>query len=556
MHNKLRRWQEDAITKAMSWFYANTGSAAQRFLINAAPGAGKTICSIALAQQLIEKGLIDRVIVIAPRIQVVKQWGDDFKALTGRHMGKVEASATFLSSLGFDLCLTWNSVEGLEPELQAICSSHKVLVICDEHHHAAVDAVWGSATSSAFNNAAYRLLLTGTPMRSDGEASIWLAHDSRGRIDQPADGTYTLSYGEAVEIGYCRPITFHRHQGEFHVDIAGETVVVRGDQEAVFSDEVARVPNIAQMLDFYRLTTTPQYESDGLTPKFGSYQESMVAEASAKLDEIRNEMPNAGGLVIAQSIEWAEIFAKLIERTEGERPFVVHSQSTNSDSLIDAFRASDKRWIVSVNMISEGVDIKRLRVLVYLPYAQTELAFRQAVGRVVRSMGADDMSRAYMVMPAYNTFEQYARRVEGEMPASASLQQSKRTTKVCPSCEGENALENSTCDFCGYEFPARRPPAVACRECETLNPVQAKICMGCGASMEAVIDMSLKEALRSGAIVRGLDLTEEEVQEAERIAPSVKRALLASGDETLISVVKRLPPESFVRLRNIMGGGA
>ena len=119
-------------------------------------------------------------------------------------------------------------------------------------------------------------------------------------------------------------------------------------------------------------------------------------------------MPNAGGLVIAQSIEWAEIFAKLIERTEGERPFVVHSQSTNSDSLIDAFRASDKRWIVSVNMISEGVDIKRLRVLVYLPYAQTELAFRQAVGRVVRSMGADDMSRAYMVMPAYNTFEQYA----------------------------------------------------------------------------------------------------------------------------------------------------
>ena len=282
----------------------------------------------------------------------------------------------------------------------------------------------------------------------------------------------------------------------------------------------------------------------------------MVVEASAKLDDIRQEMPNAGGLVIAQSIEWAEIYAKLIERIEGERPFVVHSQSANSDSLIDAFRGSDKRWIVSVNMISEGVDIKRLRVLVYLPYAQTELAFRQAVGRVVRSMGANDMSRAYMVMPAYRTFEEYARRVEGEMPASASLQNTKRTTKVCPSCEGENALGNSTCDFCGHEFPARRPPAIACRECETLNSVQAKTCMGCGASLEAVIEMSLKEALRSGAIVRGLDLTEDEVQEAERIAPSVKRALLASGDETLISVVKRLPPESFVRLRNIMGGSA
>ena len=43
-------------------------------------------------------------------------------------------------------------------------------------------------------------------------------------------------------------------------------------------------------------------------------------------------------------------------------------------------------------MVSEGVDIPRLRVLVYLPML-TELAFRQAVGRVVRTFGYDDISR-------------------------------------------------------------------------------------------------------------------------------------------------------------------
>jgi len=74
-----------------------------------------------------------------------------------------------------------------------------------------------------------------------------------------------------------------------------------------------------------------------------------------------------------------------------------------------------KRWLVSVAMISEGVDIKRLRILIYLPYAQTELAFRQAMGRVVRSLGDDDYSRAYVVMPTHRVLEEWARRVEREM---------------------------------------------------------------------------------------------------------------------------------------------
>src|SRR5262249_54126137 len=81
---------------------------------------------------------------------------------------------------------------------------------------------------------------------------------------------------------------------------------------------------------------------------------------------------------------------------------------------------TDKRWIVSVAMISEGVDIKRLRVLIYLPNALTELAFRQAIGRVVRTIGPTDDTRAYVVMPSFEIFEAYARRVEAEMPTNES----------------------------------------------------------------------------------------------------------------------------------------
>ena len=73
--------------------------------------------------------------------------------------------------------------------------------------------------------------------------------------------------------------------------------------------------------------------------------------------------------------------------------------------------------MVSVAMVSEGVDIKRLRVLIFLPSAQTELFFRQAIGRVVRTIGDKDITSAYVVMPSLPHFEKFALRIENEMPA-------------------------------------------------------------------------------------------------------------------------------------------
>ena len=114
----------------------------------------------------------------------------------------------------------------------------------------------------------------------------------------------------------------------------------------------------------------------------------MVEWGIQKLDELRHRMPEAGGLVIAPNIEMADYFAKLIELIDGEEaPLIVHSQLSNPEASIQAFRNTTKRWIVSVAMISEGVDIKRLRVLLYMSYATTELTFRLTIGQVVGRWG-------------------------------------------------------------------------------------------------------------------------------------------------------------------------
>jgi superfamily II DNA or RNA helicase len=210
---KLRPWQKESLKKAIHWLLGTRSD--RHFLINAAPGSGKTIASCAIANVLLEQEEIDRVVVIAPRTEVVNQWAEDFKFVTGRYMGKVTASDGDLSSLGMDICATWGAIQGMQDALQAVCRSSRVLLICDEHHHAAVKAAWGDSANSAFIDARFVLVLTGTPIRSDGEKSVWLAYDDSGAINHPEDGSYTLTYGEAVDLEYCRPVTFHRHEGKF-----------------------------------------------------------------------------------------------------------------------------------------------------------------------------------------------------------------------------------------------------------------------------------------------------------------------------------------------------
>lgn len=547
---KLRDWQNQALQKAIDWLIKRAED--KHFLINAAPGAGKTIASCAIAQTLFQMGEIDRVIVIAPRSEVVNQWAEDFRFVTGRHMTKVTAADGDIAALSLDVCATWSAIQGLLPELQAVCRTSKTLVICDEQHHAAVEAAWGRGADGAFADCKYALILTGTPIRSDGAETVWLAYDDAGAIDHPDEGSYVLTYGEAVDLGYCRPVTFHRHEGKFTVELGGDVVKVSGHEKALLPKTLKRVHGLQKALDFYRLAKTPQYESDNVTPLMDGYQATMLDWGINKLNELRLRMPNAGGLIIAPNIQMAEYFVDLIERIEGERPMLVHSQLPNPNSKIRAFRNTDKRWLVSVAMVSEGVDIKRLRVLLYLPNALTELAFRQAVGRVVRTSGHDDDTRAYVIMPSFLLFEDFARRVEDEMSPGISAGGDSPKHKVCGECGNKCQLGAEECPVCGNEFPKAPERLRPCGECDSLNPITAKSCLTCGASLEPSFTITLDEALRTGAIVRGIDLNEEEVQEAEEIAPLVRGRILRSGDQRLVRIVQTLPDESWARLRSIL----
>ena len=61
------------------------------------------------------------------------------------------------------------------------CAELPTLLIADEPHHMGEDASWGrSTTVEAFARARFRLLLSGTPFRSDNSPIPWVAYDDDG----------------------------------------------------------------------------------------------------------------------------------------------------------------------------------------------------------------------------------------------------------------------------------------------------------------------------------------------------------------------------------------
>jgi len=133
-----------------------------------------------------------------------------------------------------------------------------------------------------------------------------------------------------------------------------------------------------------------------------------------------------------------------------------------------------------VLMVSEGVDIPRLRVGVYATTARTELFFRQVVGRFIRRTPTPERQMSWLLLPADPRLKQLAGQIEEERRHALDLtpkeavdeeraerQVSERTADafeaLSSSAEAEAAiLSETTLQLFATEEPAVAPsPALA-----------------------------------------------------------------------------------------------
>ena len=87
---------------------------------------------------------------------------------------------------------------------------------------------------------------------------------------------------------------------------------------------------------------------------------------------------------------------KKLHKITGEKPTVVLSDDREASAKIDDFRESNKRWMVAVRMVSEGVDVPRLAVGVYATSTSTPLFFAQAIGRFVRARKRGETASVFL----------------------------------------------------------------------------------------------------------------------------------------------------------------
>ncbi len=364
---QLRPWQRAAFDRF-------TASPEPDFLAVATPGAGKTTFALACARWVL--GQRNRKLaVVAPTSHLKQQW-----TRAAHHLGlQLDPAWTPGNVLARD-------VHGLVTTYQQVATGDTAdrlrglladgFVILDEIHHAGSERAWGDAVNHGFGSAGRRLSLSGTPFRSDTAAIPFVRY-----IAEEAWPDYTYGYADALrDGGVVRPVYFPR------IDGVMEWTAPDGSLESATFEDALDAGRVSQ-----RLRTALSLEGDWLG--------EVLHQADTRLRRIRQSHPEAGGLVIASDVEHARGIARLLRDRLGSRADVVVSDDPTASDRIAEFATSATPWMVAVRMVSEGVDIPRLRVGVYASTVSTELFFRQAVGRFVRWTAGRASQKAYVYIP-------------------------------------------------------------------------------------------------------------------------------------------------------------
>jgi superfamily II DNA or RNA helicase len=363
------------------------------FLAVATPGSGKTAFALRIAGELLAEGVVERVTVVVPTEHLKVQWA---QAAAGVGMAldpKFSNSSAQNSDEYHGVVVTYAQVASHPGRHRVRTENRKTLVVFDEIHHGGDAKTWGEAIREAFGDASRRLALTGTPFRSDDSAIPFVTYERGPDGLERSQADHTYGYAEALADGVVRPVVFLAYSGESRWrDSAGEEHAARLG-EPLTAEHTARA---------WRTALNPA----------GEWMPAVIAAADTRLQQKRQHVPDAGGMIIASDQTAARAYADLLTTITGEAPTVVLSDDKGSSDRITAFSQSTSRWLVAVRMVSEGVDVPRLAVGVYATSASTPLFFAQVIGRFVRSRRPGETASVFL--PSVPTLLQLASELEAQ----------------------------------------------------------------------------------------------------------------------------------------------
>ncbi len=404
----LRIWQEEALAA-----FLRTDN---DFLLVACPGAGKTTFAVVAAQRLIERGVIDRVLVVVPTAHLRIQWAKA-AAAHGLQLDSRFVNGAAVVASDFDgAVVTYAAVASARLLYRHLAAHHRTLVILDEIHHGGDELAWGAAITEAFQTSVRRLLLSGTPTRSDRRPVPFVRYGGDGKFICDFHYDYGAALGDRTVV---RPVEFLALDGSVRWREAG--AIVTADLKDANEEALANALSAA------------------LNPD-ADWIRSVLARADTELSRHRTTVPDAGGLVVAFGQSAARRYAAILGMICGEQPVLAMTDEPDSSGNISEFARGTSRWLVAVQMVSEGVDIPRVSVGVYASKIRTDLFFSQVTGRFVRTRSPEDDTTATLLIPSIEPLLSYARAIE-RTTNEALRQQEEEVRREAKEHDGQIQLD-------------------------------------------------------------------------------------------------------------------
>lgn len=435
-NQSLREWQQFAKDECLKHFALGK----KVWVQEAVTGAGKTKFAVETASAYFKSGEVDLIIVLTPSLATLNGWMDSFGGLLNTTDGD--------SAFPADTEVWVSTYAGYKRILGALSACDRrvsgFLLIADEYHHAEREACWGQAVTTLGRAAKNVLMLSGTPWKTRG--TIALVDDEKnikeeyyygddGKITPDNAYKYAKDLTQSTNNRATVPVHFtfvpskceDEKTGRVYTLPTNESQDWNPEKWREYADEKCDEPlgrHVAIAKADYRLR-----DSDVC--------KKLLAEGFEWLSYSRDQIKRTTGisdlsimLVVCRSISEAKTVAIYIQDKYEVSTEVIVSDDSDSAERLERIRMACKQGshsrpdvIVSVGMISEGVDIPGIKVIVYMGAIITVLYLMQLLGRAMRRIAVNgqyadaslNQTLAYFVAPAHPFIMWFASQVEADI---------------------------------------------------------------------------------------------------------------------------------------------
>jgi len=353
-----------------------TGAPVRNILMHILPGGGKSAIPM-IAGRLISAGLADRLCWVVPRKSLQDQGERNFvdpffREMFGHSMLIRSSTNEDDPSRGLSGFVTTYQAIGID-EAQTVLFEllrRRYILILDEFHHLEEGGIWHQAIEPIYKAATFRILMTGTVERGDGQKIAFMPYreTTQGAVPElkDTDETAIVKYGrtEALKERAIIPLKFHL------ADAAAAWIDQKGQYHSVRS--------------ISRMQHTKRASQAVFTVISSGFADQLLDTSIDHWIKWKAEQPRSKLLVVTAGIKQARKVTAKLKDLGLSSDIATSHESAAAQRAIKRYKAGLLDCLVCIAICYEGVDVPEISHICCLTNIRSTPWITQMVGRAVR----------------------------------------------------------------------------------------------------------------------------------------------------------------------------